>query len=57
MSPTDNEPSRDIKAQVVRDAIMEIAKSATNHKVLTAASMLVVQATDDEMKRLGRLLK
>lgn len=57
MTPINNEPSRDIKAQVVRDAIMEIAKSATNHKVLTAASMLVVQATDDEMKRLGRMLK
>jgi len=57
MDRLDNEPSRDIKAQVVRDAIMEIAKSATNHRVLTGASMLVAQATDDEMKRLGRLLK
>ena len=57
MTPLDNKPSRDIKAQVVRDAIMEIAKSATNHRVLTAASMLVAQATDAEMQRLGRLLK
>lgn len=57
MTRLDNEPSRDIKAQVVRDAIMEIAKSATNHRVLTAASMLVAQATDAEMQRLGRLLK
>jgi hypothetical protein len=57
MTPIDNNPSSCVKAQVVRDALLEIAKSATNHRVLTAASMLVAQATDAEMQRLGRLLK
>jgi hypothetical protein len=57
VSPINNAPSVDIKAQVVRDALLEIAKSATNHRVLTGAAMFVANATDAEMQRLGRLLK
>jgi hypothetical protein len=50
-------PTLDIKAQVVRDAILLIANTTSNARVLQAATMLVAQMTDDEARKLGRLLR
>jgi len=46
-----------VKAQVVRDAILAIADTTTNHRVLTAAMQLVAQMSDEEARKLGRLLR
>jgi len=57
MTPLHSTPTTDPKAQVVRDAILAMADTTTNHRVLTAAMQLVAHMSDEEARRLGRFLR
>jgi len=57
MTPLHDTPTIDIKSQVVRDAILSIGHGSANVRVLQASTMLVAQMSDDEARRLGRMLK